>query len=104
MNKDDNIFCVANSYTKSYWLSPDFANLPKSVKEELQALSVIFTEDVGGLLVFRFEGDKLIIDIRHDEKDYYFDEIGAGLRVRKLMEDKEELFSSLELFYKMIVR
>ena len=37
-----------------------------------------------------------------DEMDYYFDEIGAGLKVRQMQKENRELFSSLELYHKAL--
>mgnify|MGYP006967156443 CR=1 FL=1 len=46
------ILCVSNSYEQKYYLNPEFMGLPKTVKDDLQIISVLFTEDVGGILTF----------------------------------------------------
>ena len=51
------ILCVSNSYDRKYYLNPEFMGLPKTIKDDLQILSVLFTEDVGGILTFGFEPD-----------------------------------------------
>ena len=33
--------------------------------------------------------------------EYSYDEIGAGLKIRQMQEEKRDLFESLELFYKV---
>ena len=38
------------------------------------------------------------------EDDLLFDDIGCGLKVKKLQNDKKELFQSLELFYKVFIQ
>ena len=38
-----------------------------------------------------------------DEGDLLYDEIGAGLKIKKLQEDKKETFEALEMFYKVFI-
>ena len=38
------------------------------------------------------------------EDDLLFDDIGCGLKVKKLQNEKKELFQSLELFYKIFIQ
>ena len=37
----------------------------------------------------------------HEENDFSFDEIGSVLKIKQLQQTKQELFESLELFYKV---
>ena len=46
--------CVSNSYEKKFYLNPKFEKLPSQVKQELQILSVLYTEEVGGILMLSY--------------------------------------------------
>jgi hypothetical protein len=95
------VLCGANSYTQMYYFNENFDNLPDSIKDELKAMCVIFTEDIGGILTLEYnmEGE-LEFKVRTDEQDYLFDEIGCGLRIKDLQTKKRELLEALELYYK----
>lgn len=36
------------------------------------------------------------------DNDFDYDEIDSGLRIKKLREEKQELFEELELYYKVV--
>ena len=94
------VLCAASSYDRKYYLDPAFYDLPRQIRNELQSACVLFTEEVGGILVLEFDEDgTLMITIRAREDDFVYDEIGAGLKIRALREEKEDLFRSLELYY-----
>lgn len=96
------VLCAANAYQKKYYLNPDFNGLPQAVKDELQILCVLHTEDVGGILTLGFDEDgNLKIQVTYSEGDAFFDEIGSRLKVRQMQKDKEELFTSLEQYYRI---
>ena len=96
------VLCAANAYQKKYYLNPDFNGLPQAVKDELQILCVLHTEDVGGILTLGFDEDgDLKIQVTYSEGDAFFDEIGSRLKVRQMQKDKEELFTSLEQYYRI---
>ena len=97
------VLCGANSYEQKYYFNPEFEKLPEGIRRELQILCVTFTEDVGGILTMEYEEDgSLSLKVASDERDYLFDEIGSGLKVKKLQMEKRELFETLELFYKVL--
>lgn len=98
------VLCGANSYEEKYYLNERFERLPKEVKDELKIMCVLFTEEVGGILTLEFLPDgTLVFRTRTDERDFYFDEIEAGLKIRELQREKEELLQSLELYYKTVI-
>ena len=66
-------------------------------------MCVWFTEDVGGILTLEFEPDgTLIMKTTADAMDYYYDDIGAGLKLHQLQRQKRELMSSLEMYYRVM--
>ena len=66
-------------------------------------MCVLFTEDIGGVLTMEFtpEGE-LEFKVQADDKDYLFDEIGSGLKIRQYQREKKELMESLELYYRVV--
>ena len=93
----------AFSYYQKYNLNQEFSALPYAVKQELQIMCVWFTEDIGGILTLEFEPDgTLIMKTTADDMDYYYDDIGAGLKLHQLQRQKRELMSSLEMYYRVM--
>ncbi len=95
--------CGANSYVQKYYFNhDDFGNLPEHVKQELQILCVMFTEENGGIITLTFDEDgTLKFNVTRDDADVLFDDIGSELAIRKIQKEKEELLNNLELYYKM---
>lgn len=95
------VLCGANSYTQKYYFNEEFSRLPENVQDELQALCVLHVEDVGGILLLEYdEGGNLMFRVESEEGDAFFDEIGSGLKLKQLRQDKRPLFEALELFYR----
>ena len=44
------VLCGANSYQQKYYFNSQFKALPENIRQELQIMCVLFTEDVGGIL------------------------------------------------------
>ena len=78
---EEMVLCAASSYEQKYYLNPEFESLPEAVKQELQIMCVLYTADVGGVLLLVFDG--------------------SVLKIKELQNTKEELFKSLEMFYKV---
>lgn len=99
---EEMVLCAASSYEQKYYLNPEFESLPEAVKQELQIMCVLYTADVGGVLLLVFdENGNLELKVEHNEGDFLFDEIGSVLKIKELQNTKEELFKSLEMFYKV---
>lgn len=96
------VLCGANSYVEKYYLNEQFSGLPEAVKRELQIMCVMYTEDIGGVLILEFtpEGE-LQFRVEVEENDYLFDEIGSVLKIKQYQAEKRELLESLELYYKV---
>ena len=98
------ILCVSSAYDKKYYLDPVFAGLPESIKQELQVMAVLFTEDVGGILTIEFDDEgNLLFTTASDEGDLLYDEIGSVLKVKKLKSEEREFLESLEMYYKVFI-
>ena len=99
---EEMVLCAASSYEQKFYLNPEFESLPEAVKQELQIMCVLYTADVGGVLLLVFdENGNLELKVEHNEGDFSFDEIGSVLKIKELQDTKEELFKSLEMFYKV---
>ena len=101
---DNKVLCAASANDKKFYLDEAFDRLPGHIKDELKIMAVLFTEDVGGIFIMEFDEDgTLILKTEADEGDLLYDEIGAALKIRSLQRDKEELFRSLEMYYKVFI-
>ena len=102
MQQENVVLCAASAYEEKFYLNPEFDALPEGIKEDLQIISVLFTADVGGVLIMEFapEGElQLRVDVA--EEDILFDEIGSGLKIRQIQRERAELFESLEMYYRV---
>jgi hypothetical protein len=100
MYQGDIVLCTASRYVQKFYINPDFDSLPEQVKDELKAMCVLFTEEVGGIIILYFdEAGSLNIKTEAEEDDLLYDEIGSGLMVRRMINTKRELFEQLEQYY-----
>lgn len=101
MYSDKIVLCGASAYEQKYYFNQDFQSLPQSIQEELKILCVLFTEEIGGMLSLYFDEDGgLQFQVEALEADALFDEIGSGLKIRQIQQTKQDLLTSLELYYK----
>lgn len=102
MYQEKIVLCGASSYEEKYYFNEDFAALPEDIRKELKILCVLFVSEVGGILTLEFEEDgTLCFQVSSQENDFFFDEIGSGLKIKAVQREKQELLASLELFYKV---
>ena len=100
--KDRVVLCASSKYEEKYYLNPAFNGLPDAIKDELQAMCVLFTEDVGGILTMEFDEEaNLNLVTMSTEDDLLYDEIGSVLKVKQIRNDRRELMESLELYYRV---
>lgn len=98
------VLCGANAYEKKYYFNEKFKGIPESIQQELHIICVLFTEEVGGILTFVFnENGQLNLETVAAEEDYLYDEIGSGLLIKKIRETRQELFESLNLYYRVFI-
>lgn len=98
------VLCGANSYEMKYYFNEQFNGIPESIKEELHILCVLFTEEVGGVFVIAFEEDgNVVLETNADDDDIYYDEVSSGLMVSEVRRNRQELFESLSLYYKVFI-
>ncbi len=102
MLEEKKILCGSSRYEQLFYFNPEFDPLPKSVKDELRILCVLYTEEIGGVLRLEFDEEgNLNLSVESKEDDILFDEIGSVLKIKQLQQDKKDLFESLEMFYKV---
>ena len=98
----ETVLCAASAYEQKFYMNPEFEALPESIRQELQIMCVLYTEDVGGVLMIVFdENGNLELQVDHEENDFSFDEIGSVLKIKELQQRKRELFESLEMFFRV---
>jgi hypothetical protein len=101
--EDENVICIANSYIMKYYINKMFDSLPREVKYELKITLVSLAEEVGGVITLMFDDDgQVSFGINHEEEDYLFDDISAGLISKKILSDKKDLFEQIEVYNKAI--
>ena len=102
MYADRIVLCGASDYEQNYYFNPDFDALPQQVKEELQILCVMYTEEIGGILTLEFDEDgNLEFKTEALDADAMYDEIGSVLRIKQIRKEKQELLASLEMYYRV---
>ena len=103
MSNQEIILCASNAYNKKYYLNHNFNGLPEAIKEELQIMCVLFTEDVGGVLELVYDEDgNLEFRTSYEEADFFYDEIGSVLKIKQYQKVKQELLESLETYYRIV--
>ena len=102
MYQDNIVLCGASAYEQKYYFNQDFQSLPEAVKQELQIMCVLYTEDVGGLLTLEFDEEgSLQFKTEAAESDIGYDEIGSVLKIKQLRSEKRELLEALEMYYRV---
>ena len=80
MYQEKVVLCGASAYEQKFYFNPDFQALPDQIKQELQIMCVLFTEDVGGILALVFtESGELEFRTEALESGAFFDDIGSAL-------------------------
>ena len=98
------VLCGANAYEKKYYFNKEFDRLPESIQDDLHIISVLFTEEVGGILMMTFDEDgELMIETQSDPDDFYYDDVSAGLLVQEIKRSRQELFESLAIYYRVFI-
>ena len=98
------VLCGASAYEKKYYFNEQFKALPESIREELHIICVLFTEEVGGVFTIAFdeEGQITLQTDAYDE-DVLYDDISSRLLVNEIRRKRQELFQSLELYYRVFI-
>ena len=98
------VLCGANAYEQKYYFNPQFKQIPDSIKKELNIISVLFTQEAGGIFTIVFEEDGSVsIETNAAEEDITYDEITAGLLVGEVRRKRQDLFEALGIYYKIYV-
>ena len=106
MDENKIVLCGANAYEKKcYFNEEQFKMSPDSIKQELHVICVLFTEEVGGVFTIAFEEDgNVVMETNADDDDIYYDEISSGLLISEIRRNRQELFESLSLYYRVFIK
>lgn len=103
MSSEKVVLCASNYYNQKFYLNEKFYNLPEQIRQELQILCVLYTEDVGGILELVFDEDgNLSFETSCEEGDFTYDEIGSVLKIKQYCNQKRELLEAVEMYYKIM--
>ena len=98
------MICGANAYEKKYYFNKDFDKIPQDMQDDLHVICVLFTEEVGGIFTIGFDEEgQLQMETIAEEDDIYYDEISAGMLIKKIRDNRQEIFEALSLYYRAIV-
>lgn len=102
MSNERVVLCASNAYNRKFYLNENFKDLPTAIKEELQVMCVLYTEDVGGVLQLVFDEDGYLqFETSCEENDFFYDEIGSVLKIKQYQNTKKELMEALEMYYQI---
>lgn len=102
MDQDEIVLCGASAYTRKFYFNEEFSNLPEQIKEDLQILCVLYTEDVGGALQLYFDEEgTLCFRTESREDDFTFDEIGSVLKIKQIQQTRQDMLEALEMYFKV---
>lgn len=102
MSTEKTVLCAASAYEEKFYLNDKFESLPEDIQDELKIMTVLYTNDVGGILVLEFDEEgTLCFRTEAAENDFGYDEIGSVLKIRQMQREKEELFQALEMYYRI---
>ena len=103
MSNQEVTLCASNAYNKKFYLNEKFNGLPEAIKEELQIMCVLYTEDIGGVLELVFDEDgNLEFRTSYEEGDFFYDEIGSVLKIKQYQDVKRDLLEALETYYAIV--
>ncbi|WP_242826948.1 DUF6145 family protein [Butyrivibrio sp. MC2013] len=98
------VLCGANAYEEKYYFNPLFKKVPESIQKELRIISVLYTQNAGGVFTIEFEEDgSITMETNADEEDITYDEVSAGLLIGEIRRQRQDMFKALESYYKVIV-
>ena len=104
MTGEGEVLCAASAYEEKYYFNPMFAKIPEDIQKQLQIISVLYVNEIGGIFLMKFDEEgNLQLATEAAESDYDYDEIGAALMIKEIQKSRREMFESLELFYKVVV-
>lgn len=102
MEQKETVLCGASAYTQKFYLNEQFKGLPEGIREDLQILCVMYTEDIGGVFQMVFDTDgQLFLKTECEEGDFSYDEIGSVLKIKQIQRERQELLESLEMYYRV---
>ena len=110
MYQENVVLCGASAYEQKYYFNQDFASLPETIKQELQVMCVLYTEDVGGILTLEFdETGNLQFKTEATDSDFRYDEIGSVLKIKQIQAENfwnpwkcTTVYFSLEKIWKIL--
>lgn len=96
------VICAASAYDRKYYFNSKFDRLPAHIKEQLQIICVLFTQEIGGILTISFTPfGEVEIESEKEEGDLLYDDIGAPLMIKEIRKNKREMLEALSIYYRV---
>ena len=97
------VLCAASEYEQKYYFNQSFSHIADDMHELGIQRCVLFTEDIGGIILFAFDEEgNLQIRTEAKESDFNYDEIGAALEVKEIQRQRRDMLHGLELYYRAV--
>ena len=97
---DKTVLAAASVYKQKYYLNPEFANLPPTIKNDIKVLCVSTAQRLHCVFMVGFSSDgSVFFEVQAEEDDFDYDEIGVPLEVKRLTQEQKELIDALQLYW-----
>ncbi len=98
------VICGANAYEEKYFFNDKFKDIPNSIQEDLRTITILFTQEVGGIFTICYDDNgEVLLQTEAAEDDITYDEVSSGLLIGQIRQNRRELFESLRLYFKVMI-
>ena len=105
MPDKDVVLAYASQYAEKYYFNDTLGPIPEEVKKEVLVLLILLTEEAGGVAQFVFDEEgEIHVESWCEEGDLGYDHISAGLLIKEIEREHQDLLEQLETWYKEVVR
>lgn len=99
MEEKNHVIAAVSSYHQKYYFNPDYLALPHEIRQTIKSICVLFAEEFGGNLSLELdENEELIFKTSALDSDFYYDEIGAGLKIKEISKNYAELLFKIQTY------
>lgn len=99
MENKNNVIAAVSSYHQKYYFNPDYLALPNEIRQKIKSICVLFVEEFGGNLSLELDkNEKLIFKTSALDSDFYYDEIGAGLKIKEIGKNYAKLLLQIQTY------
>ncbi len=96
---DKEILISVSPYIQKYYFNESYSELPVSIKEEAIEKLSLLAEKINCIISIGFYEDGELFIEEQSEEPLYYDDIGAGLEIKKFQTEEREMLKGLKLWY-----